>query len=142
MGVDRKYRLRFNLGRGENYMKWAINGKSENSYVDPEEYNIVMTNCKLHNRKKTAQKICEGAHKTVCAWIQAEQIKLREPFVTTIIPEGSVELLYNPRTAPHWRKKGSDSDIDNKTFYKIFTIGTKIYGFGEDYHPPVGEVLS
>lgn len=141
MSSDRKWRVRYNLGRGENYMKWAVNERSKTEYISPDEYNMKLTNCKLRNQKGTAKKICEGAHKAVCAWLQSEELKVLKPFVTMHIPEGSVELMYNPRTAPHWRKKGSDEDMDNKVFEYVFIVGKNIYGFGENYNPPAGKIV-
>jgi len=57
-------KIRFNLGRGKNFMKWKIqypNGEIE--YHNPTDVQLLMHDCTLKNRKKTAQKIFDGAKK-------------------------------------------------------------------------------
>ena len=67
------YRVRFHLGRGANYMKWQVRDSNGGvRYYDPESVRQVMLNAKLHNRPNVAKKICEGANKTVCAWVECE----------------------------------------------------------------------
>ena len=65
-----KYKVRFNLGRGDNYMKWKVSTPSgEATYHNPDDVLIIMKGCKLFNQKGSANKIYEGANKTVCAWV-------------------------------------------------------------------------
>lgn len=49
------YKVRFHLGRGENYMKWQISelgGKP--AYFKPEDVNLNLIKCTLKNNKKVA----------------------------------------------------------------------------------------
>jgi len=92
--MPKKIKVRFNLGRGENYMKWKLQFETHSEYYSPEEYNLAMFGCTLRNSKKTAQKIHSGAHKTVCAWILCDQVFLTQNIQ---LPEVEAELKYNPR---------------------------------------------
>ena len=59
------FKVRFNLGRGENYQKWQItnNSNGEVSYLVPESFNLELRGCTLRNQKGAADKIYEGANK-------------------------------------------------------------------------------
>jgi hypothetical protein len=122
-----KYKLRFNLGKGKNYMKWKITHPSGKvDYLEPNDVTIVMKNCLLRNQKSSAQKIFDGANKTVCAWIEAERLMV----ITEI--DGALFLLgdqvsYNPRVAPNWIVKGEDAD--GKELSNLVTDNRKIFTY-------------
>ncbi len=112
------YRVRFHLGRGENYMKWQV--KDSNGvvrYYDPESVRLVMLNAKLHNRPNVAKKICEGANKTVCAWVECEWVGVVSNMETKV-PFGKNAILYNPRKSPHWTNKRGEN-LDGMQFGSI-----------------------
>ena len=97
-----KYKIRFNLGRGENYLKWKItspNGDVNN--YEPTEVCLHMENCKLVNQKGSAQKIFDGANKTVCAWIESETVTIFEPLKDTLnlIPKNAFFAIFSPTYA-------------------------------------------
>jgi hypothetical protein len=113
--------VRFNLGKGKSrYMKWKIecNGTTL-VYIDPNDVTLIMENCRLVNQKTAAEKIYKGANKTVCAWIECENLSIREP-----INIGGEHVSYNPRKAPHWVFQGENAD--GQTFAMIVTKGREL----------------
>ena len=115
------FKVRFNLGRGENFQKWRVtnNLTKESFYVSPEKFNLELTRCKLKNQKGTAKKIYSGSNKTVCAWVHCEEVLLTSP----IEVEG-ISVRYNPREAPNWVFEGENAD--KKTFEKLTTYNRNI----------------
>ncbi len=86
-------------------MKWQIklSGHSidEVQYVDPAEHQIAMFNAKLKVQTGTSKKIHEGACKTVCAWVQCDEVQ--------IMPNDKIKpnvndfyVRFNPRHNPEW----------------------------------------
>lgn len=123
-------KVRFNLGRGENYMKWKIiqsDGKIE--YYAPDDVQLVMQNCILKNNKKLAQRIFEGENKDVCAWIRCESITINHSSKDDYyVPNLQVEkLMYNPKIAPFWRFESANYPFDNCEFSEIFTDHKNLY---------------
>ena len=124
----KKIKVRFNLGRGPNYMKWKIQYPSGNvEYASPTSTQLVMTGCQLKNSKKTAQKIFNGEHKTVCAWILCDSIEVKfdkfEPYDTYSM---CVRLKYNPKVNPNW-VYDDRIDADNLKFIEISTVDYKLF---------------
>lgn len=120
--MKNKIKVRFNLGKGKNYRKWKIEyPNSEPKYLNPDEVNLIMEGCLLKNYKKTAQRIYEGANKTVCSWIICDNviINLPKPHL------GGKLVSYNPRIRPHWVYDGDDAD--NFTFNTLISCGREIY---------------
>lgn len=116
-----KYRIRFHLAKGENYKKWQVKYGNFTSYYDPEKIMLVMRNCKLKNNKSLARKIYAGANKSVCAWIEADDINITS---VVPIPGEPAEVSFNPKSNPFWICK--NEDVDNKTFSILHTIGRKV----------------
>lgn len=40
----KRIKVRFNLGRGVNYMKWKIQYPDKIKYYDPEKYHLILKN--------------------------------------------------------------------------------------------------
>ena len=111
------YTLRFHLGKGRNYKKWQLKRMSPvgkfaltTNYYEPENFHAILYNCKLRNQEATAKKIHEGMNKTVCAWVQFEDIHL----LGDSVPHSLMSLLgesyrYNPRKQPNWVSDTSDN---------------------------------
>ena len=115
------FKVRFHLAQGENYMKWQIkNHLGEVTYYDPEKVTLAMYKCKLVNQKGTAQKIYDGANKTVCAWIECGAIRILNP---SEITENKVS--YNPRVQPNWMM--NNQIVDNIGFNYLRTSGRGVY---------------
>jgi hypothetical protein len=116
-------KVRFNLSSGKNFMKWKVehpNGMVE--YLSPDDVQLVMSGCVLKNHKKTATKIFEGFHKTVCAWILCDEI--------TVLPETKIvdntqQVKYNPRVQPNWVIDGEIAD--NSRVEKLHTLGKGVF---------------
>lgn len=137
----RKIKVRFNLSRGENYMKWKveypnkINDAKKNivQYYSPDEVQLVMRNCILKNNRKVSEKIFNGENKSVCAWIMCEEISffhnwLPEPddnFAEHLFPNPK-KLKYNPRKNPFWTN-AKNENLDNTEHKKIYSIKSKLF---------------
>jgi hypothetical protein len=113
-------------------MKWKIeyDDGRDNEYIDPETHSLFMTNCKLVNHRKTAEKIFNGGRKTVCAWITCEKIRIESNEMRKIPSyPANLLVLYNPRVAPYWMNNGLEVDglkFDNlRTFKKNVFIDDK-----------------
>lgn len=122
--MQKKIKVRFNLGRGKNYMKWKIESSSGVEYHYPAEVQLIMKGCQLKNNRKTAEKIFNGMNKDVCAWVLCDSIEIRHDNFTKVWVKD--KLSYNPRKNPYWVFNGFEAD--NEKFAKIVTIDYGMYG--------------
>jgi hypothetical protein len=124
--VNRKRnKVRFNLSRGQNYMKWKIefsDGSIE--YLEPSEYQLEMINCTLKNNKNTSMKIFGGENKSVCAWILCDEVNIKKSG-SMDIKSNYRPIKYNPRVNPFWVLDGKD--IDGKSFDTIKSVGKQLF---------------
>lgn len=121
------FKLRFHLANGPHKYKWQIkDGEGNVSYVDPAHVNFTMTKCKLHNSPKVAQGIYAGKEKTVCSWIECENISIRHAYEEFPDEFFHNEVSYNPRVAPFWRNVAGEN-IDGKFFEVLETKGRKVF---------------
>lgn len=118
------YKLRFHLGQGPNFMKWQLKVRNEISYFSPSEVTIRAFNVTLRNTPKTATKIFEGAHKTVCAWLDCEFIDISP--VEKFSDAGFTQLSFNPRNFPHWTIPETGWNLDGKIVGNIITMGRSV----------------
>ena len=118
-------KIRFNLGRGKNYMKWKIqytDGTIE--YHSPTDVQLLMHDCKLKNHKKTAQKIFDGGEKVVCAWILCKSLAIKtKDFIQADL--SGERVRYNPRVTPHWVL--NDENVDGLPVDKLVTVDYGVY---------------
>jgi hypothetical protein len=119
-----RIKVRFNLSRGKNFMKWKIvYPDSTIEYLSPNEVSLIMMKCKLSNNAKQAEKIFQGESKTVCAWVLCEEMKI------TGVPQKDIietsRLRYNPRIKPCWDYQEVNSD--GKEFDRIESRGNRLY---------------
>ena len=122
----RRTKIRFNLGRGDNYMKWKVERPGHRAiYLDPETVQLVMTGVTLKNRKSSAVKIFKGEHKTVCAWVLCDELDINTKFMKDSDYQDANKVSYNPRVAPHWIYSGSDAD--NKNLHRLTSYGKHLY---------------
>ena len=118
--MKRKFKIRYHLGRGENYMKWRVEDVTTKTvdFYDTDGFSMLAIGVKLHNQPATADKIHNGANKTVCAWIMASKVK----FNPARQPKG-IQVSYNPRVSPNWRdQEGNNVD---KTQHEFAYINNK-----------------
>ena len=51
-------KIRFNLGRGKNYLKWKVERPGQKTvYIDPNDVQLVLRNCVLKNNQTSSGKI-------------------------------------------------------------------------------------
>ena len=135
------YKVRFHLGRGKNFMKWQVTSnlntgdgtgaKHVVSYVNPQENQLAMLGCKLSLQPTAAQKIHDGANKTVCAWIECESVQVLE--VNRLKPnEQDYRVKFNPRQNPEWTD-GYNNVVSGNEYEIIFTNDRTLWVVGETY---------
>lgn len=117
--MSKRNKVRFNLSRGENYMKWKVmysNGWVV--YYSPTEVQVVMTGCTLKNSRTAAQKIFTGeTTKVVCAWVLCDDVQI---ITKDFKPESNTRIKYNPRELPYWNLNGKNMDGENlKELYSV-----------------------
>jgi len=122
--MKRKFKIRFHLGQGENYMKWRIEDVTTKNvwFFEPSEFEAVIINGKLYNQKSAANKINQGSNKTVCAWIMAEDVVMYS--TENIWMKGQVS--YNPRLMPHWIDNNGNN-VDKQEFAEMHIVERKIF---------------
>lgn len=118
------FKVRFNLGKGKDrYMKWQVTMPSGRKlHFDPSEVCINMIDAKLRNNPQTADKIFNGAHKTVCAWVECMEIEIVKK---TENEHFNTEVSYNPRVNPFWISE--DKNVDNQTYSHIVSSDRKLF---------------
>jgi hypothetical protein len=118
----KRIKVRFNLGRGKNYMKWKITYQNgDTQYLDPNDVQLNLYCCQFKNNKSIAQRIYDGGHKVVCAWVLCDDIIINDIYNS----DDGVEVSYNPRVIPNWMSEGVD--FDNKSTDRVFSIGKRLY---------------
>ena len=120
------WKVRFNLGKGCNFMKWKIVNTvtGDTQYIDPATHSLYISNATLANRKAAAISINEGHNKYPCAWIIAEYVEVCK---TIGVKFESIinEIKYNPRVNPFWSLEGKD--VDNSNYHRVVTLGNKVF---------------
>ena len=126
--MSKKIKVRFNLGRGPNYMMWKIQHPSGAvEYCNPESGQLILKGCTLKNNKKTAEKIFNGEHKTVCAWILCEEIQVKYGSIESFDNDpNNIRLTYNPRVNPYW-VLGKGTPADGFKFSEVASVGKQLY---------------
>jgi hypothetical protein len=123
-----KTKVRFHLGAGEHFGHWQVkhpDGRVE--FFDPEKVDLHLMFCQLKNYRKTAEKIFNGENKTVCAWVNCDDVFVYEPgTLSDSLPGEAAPLFYNPRVAPFWRDL-SGNDLDGTRYINIHTEGKNIF---------------
>jgi hypothetical protein len=118
-------KVRFNLARGKNYMKWKIqfpDGTIE--YHSPSEVQLLMHECILKNYKSVSQKIFDGGEKVVCAWVLCKSLAIKHNKFIQADSDGE-RIRYNPRVTPHWMLNGEN--VDNVSIDKIVSVDFGLY---------------
>ena len=125
-----RIKVRFNLSAGKNYMKWKVEYPDRKpEYYDPNEVQLLLGGCTLKNHRKTAQKIYEGANKTVCAWVLCDHIQI---FLAGTLKVGDKpQFKYNPRVRPNWM--WGEEVIDGCHYHTIMSHSNKLY-YHESYN--------
>ena len=126
--MSKSIKVRFNLSRGKNYMKWKVEYPDGTiSYFDPSKVQLVMEDCTLKNHKKTAEKIHNGANKSVCAWVLCKTLKVNiNKDIRDFWNVYTKRIRYNPKDQPNWVIDGCVSDgkkirMVHSIFKSLFT---------------------
>jgi len=116
-------KIRFNLGKGKNYLKWKIErpGK-ETEYLDPNDIQLVLRNCVLKNNQKSAQEIFQGDYKKVCSWVLCETVEIK---TNDFSIHSENQIRYNPRVQPNWLLNGEN--VDGENFDTIISDGKRLF---------------
>ena len=117
--------IRFNLAKGKTFMKWKVETANNVLYLDPSEFKLAMKGCKLKNRRATADKICDGANKSVCAWIVCSELHIHQTSSEDKQIMKHRPLFYNPRVSPYWTNSNGDN-LDGEEVRGIVTFGSKL----------------
>lgn len=119
-----KAKVRFHLARGVNYQRWQVKQGDSTEYYDPDDVILQMKNATLRNQRKTAERICDGANKSVCAWVECDEVT-----VTRANPETAPAVKdfahYNPKRRPYWHNAARE-DLDNTKYNRLATYGRLI----------------
>lgn len=122
--MPNKIKVRFNLGRGENYLKWKV--EHPNGWVfyyTPTDHQLVMTGCTLKNSKKSAMSIYTGeTTKVVCGWVLCDELQI---LTENFLPESNTRLKYNPRELPFWNIDGKD--MDGEKVKELISVDYKLF---------------
>lgn len=119
----RKIKVRFNLGRGINYLKWKIEYPSgDKLYLDPTNIQLIMSNCVLKNNKKISQEIFDGSHKKVCAWVLCDSVEINQKIKSV---NSETQIKYNPKVQPNWTCE--NKNVDGNNYTELCTINRSIY---------------
>ena len=121
---DKMFKVRFHLAKGKNFRKWQIKNKTQVLYYVPDEVQLVLTSCILRNNPKTAKQIYDGRNKTVCAWIECDDVQVIKP-IPTLEDETKI-IQYNPRITPNWTN-AEQQNLDECRFCKLITKGRKVF---------------
>jgi hypothetical protein len=110
------YKIRFHLGRGDDFMKWQVKTLvSDGSYVvqyfEPEKYQLAMFDAKLKVQLGTSKKIHEGALGT------ADLVKPCE---------NDFYVRFNPRNNPNWTDRYSNI-MNDEEFEILMTDNRSIF---------------
>tara|TARA_Y100000996_G_C22399741_1_gene592615 strand:+ start:369 stop:773 length:405 start_codon:yes stop_codon:yes gene_type:complete len=121
-----RWKVRFHLGKGENYRHWQVtNPQGDRTFYDPEDTILRMENARLHNNCKVAEQIYNGRNKTVCAWIICDSLEVQGIMSYLFSmdklpsPKGKKQVIYNPRQNPYWVENGKN--VDSKIYSRLFT---------------------
>ena len=120
-----RIKVRFNLGRGKNYMKWKVTYTDGSvDYFKPTETQLVLKGAQLKNHKGVAKRIYEGGEKVVCAWVLCDEIEILTKNFEQSDLQGE-QLRYNPRVQPNWLL--GDVVVDDVKFTRIESVDFKLY---------------
>ena len=118
------YKIRFHLQRGRHYRHWQITDKQGNvKYYDPDNYQLIMHNCKLVSQPAASKRVYNSGVKDVCGWIKCEDIE----FSKDIEVMGLQRILYNPIIDTEWHAEGVDGAITGSIINKIVSKYDKVY---------------
>lgn len=134
--AKKQYRIRFHLQKGEHFQHWQIKDcdSGEVLFFDPATHLIHAEGCRLRNQPATANKIFQGADKTVCAWVDADRIHVTNTgrhgynaeYEANLRGTNPPKVSYNPKVSPNWRNASGDN-IDGATFRELMFCNRSVF---------------
>ena len=113
-------------------MKWQVKylgteygGDDEVQYHDPSKVQLALFDCKLVVQPSAAKKIHDGACKTVCAWIQCQEVQIL-PIDRIGKNLGDFSIRFNPHVNPNWVDPGNNN-ISGDKFDLIMTEDRSLF---------------
>jgi len=106
------------------------NGRPDTDYYAPSNVSLELTKCVLKNSPTTAQRIYDGQHKTVCAWVECDMVDVhykKNPSFKEVDTKNLRKYKYNPKKNLHWFTS-KQSNVDDKELVKMHTNSRAIYG--------------
>lgn len=126
------YKVRFHLAQGAFHMMWKVKNIStgHTHFFNPDSETLKLIDCTLTNRVGTTKKINEGAHKTVCAWVNCRDIEVI-PKDRSLSVAKLQKLTFNPRMHIHWfvEHHGHVKKInaDDLAFKELITVDRTLF---------------
>jgi hypothetical protein len=110
-----RYKVRFHLARGKNYLKWQVTYPSgAKRYYEPNEVVILMRGCFLRHQKGKAEKIFnKETNKEVCAWVECDTVEIINDNQYQMV---NTPVMFNPHKNPNWLVGG---EVANNTTLDI-----------------------
>ena len=127
------YKIRFHLAKGDNFMKWQV--KHPNNFVEyfrPEERQLALFNAKLRVQLGTSKKIHEGACKTVCAWVECEELQVLGQSDLVKPNVNDFYVRFNPRHNPNWVDL-ADNILNDDEYSLIMTQDRSLFVVTENH---------
>jgi len=106
-------------------MKWQVKDSNGTSYYETNGFRALLTSVKLVNKKAIADKIFNGQNKTVCAWIEFDDIIILPKDERRDVSYNDV-LKYNPKVKPYWTDDSSQN-LDGKQFNIVQVVNRNLY---------------
>lgn len=118
-------KARFHLGKDSNtdgtsrFMNWRIEDTiTKEVTFYPQTTCFEFKGAYLRNRQSGANKIFNGAHKEIVAWIECKEARVKD------CDDLATKVSYNPRISPHWMHMGQ---IVDKTHHpRLITKGSSV----------------
>ncbi len=120
--------VRFHLGAGEFYKHWQVRSIKDVVYYNPKLFFFTLHDCMLKNRRGIAEKVFATQRRNVCGYIRCANYEVH-PYseYDDLSHFYGMELLYDPKIAPYWRKVDDPNSYDNLTYNKLVTFGRRIF---------------
>jgi|688.fasta_scaffold105663_2 hypothetical protein len=124
------YYVRFHLAKGQHFKHWQITAPDgSKTFHDPNDVQIKMFGCTLHNQPGTAARINAGEiDKTVCAGVECEHLVVKQ-LRCWHLPAPGERVFYNPRVTPFWRDC-EGVNIDGSGWEQITTMSSGLFATG------------
>ena len=121
------YEVAFHLAAGDYKNMWQIKCPDGSiKYRDPATTQLKMVKATFRNRPNEARKIQEGGNKTRCAWVQADDVQIRDLTKCEEVPPTDwTYVRFNPNVSEYWHINDRIMDYENVDV--AYTHGRGVY---------------